>query len=184
MNHTPTCLVTSSSSCGIVTVCYTKFRQTVSDKGQAQANTDVRTRAEHRMTTTHRLHDTGRHQRALSILTRQRPQPTTVVTLKACACAHPTTESQFRYQAGHHKGRRNFIHCRPLLKEFLCETDHRNDTTHKTSQARFTREVPCFIHCSKAARCNIFAIVSVSRVCQIFEQHRSPSQVSRNGRSH
>ena len=179
------CLVTSCSSCGIVSVCDTNFRQTDSDKRQAQADTDVRTRAEHRMTTTHWLHDTGRHQRALSVHRRpptvsshlksqssctahpRASQSTTVVTITNCGCSHTTMKSQFRYQGRHDKSRRNFIHCVPLLKEFLCEMDHRNDTT-QNPPSKIHQEVPSFIHCSKAARCNRFAIVSVSRVCQNF----------------
>ena len=142
------CLVTSCSSCGIVTACCTNFIYLDSDKGQAQADTDVRTTAQHRMTTTHRLHDTGRHQRALSV---HRRPPTVSNHLKSqSSCtAHPPA-SPIHYccddhklrlfppdngiaipgdQAGHHEGRRNFIHCLPLLKEFLYEMDRRKDTT-------------------------------------------------------
>ena len=126
------------------------------------------------MTTTHRLHDTGRHQRALSVhrrpptvpnhlksqssgctkLTRQPPQSTAVVTITNCGCSHPALWNRNSgYQAGHHEGRRNFMHCLPLLKEFLYEMDRRKDTT-QNPPGKIHQGVPSFIHFSKAARCN------------------------------
>ena len=44
----------------------TQIQHTGSDERQARVNTEVCTRAEHRVTTTHKLHDTERHQRVQS----------------------------------------------------------------------------------------------------------------------
>ena len=65
-----------------------------SDKGQTWANREVCTRAEHRVTTTHRLRDTGRHQRACSI---HRHTPTISSHLKSqssgCTDHPPASQS-------------------------------------------------------------------------------------------
>ena len=116
-------------------------------------------------------------------ITRQPPQSTTVVTLTSCGCSHP----QWNCNSGTQQAIMKVVetsHTAVLCRKSFFAKRIIEMIPRKTRQARFIREVLCFIHCSKAARCNIFAIVSVRRVCQIFEQHRFPSQVSRNNNTH
>ena len=61
-----------------------------------QTQTDVRARAEHRMTTRHRLHHTGRHQRALSIH-RRAPTVSSHLRSQSSGCTDHPPASPIHY---------------------------------------------------------------------------------------